>query len=76
MVLFTKENMDADKPIPVVNIPPVSFIGGPSKKGITCNMQGVWDPDISVAVLIAVGVLVEEALLDIVINARRAVIHS
>ena len=34
-VLFTKENMDADKPIPVVNIPPVSFIGGPTSQGIT-----------------------------------------
>ena len=29
VVLFTKENMDSDKPVPVVNIPPVRFIGGP-----------------------------------------------
>ena len=27
VVLFTKENIDADKPVPVVNIPPMSFIG-------------------------------------------------
>ena len=29
--LFTKDNMEAYKPVPVVNLPPVSFIGGHSK---------------------------------------------
>ena len=29
VVLFTKDNMDAYKPVPVLNIPPVRFIGGP-----------------------------------------------
>ena len=33
VVIFTKDNMDADKPVQVVNIPPVRFIGGPSKHG-------------------------------------------
>ena len=28
VVLFTKDNMDADKPVPVVNIPHVGYIGG------------------------------------------------
>ena len=28
VVLFTKYNMDADKPVPVVNLPTVWFIGG------------------------------------------------
>ena len=32
VVIFTKENMEVDKPVPVVNFPPVKFIGGPSKQ--------------------------------------------
>ena len=28
LVIFTKEIMDADEPVPVLNLPPVSFIGG------------------------------------------------
>ena len=32
VVIFTKDNMDVDKPVPVVNLPPVRFIGGPSKQ--------------------------------------------
>ena len=28
-VLFTKENMDTDKPVPVVNLTNVKFIGAP-----------------------------------------------
>ena len=32
MVLFTKYIMDADKPIPVVNILPMRFIGDPKKR--------------------------------------------
>ena len=45
MVLFTKGNTYADKPVPVVNLPPVRFIGDPSKQGITGNIQGAWDPN-------------------------------
>ena len=75
VVIFTKENMEADNPVPVVNLPPVRFIGGPSKQGITENVQGAWGIDISVSVVIAVGVPVEEALEDIVMNSRRAVIR-
>ena len=40
MVPFTKENTDADKPVPVVNFPHVRFIGGPSKQGIIGNIRG------------------------------------
>ena len=29
VVLCTKDNMDEDKPVPVINLPPVKFIGGP-----------------------------------------------
>ena len=75
VVLFTKENMNVDKPFPVVNLPPVRFIGGPSKQGITVNIQGVWEPDISVVVVTSVGVPVEEVLSDIGMNSKRAVIH-
>ena len=53
--------MDADKPVQVVNIPPVRFIGGPSKQGIKGDIQGYWYPDRSVAVLMSVGIPLEEA---------------
>ena len=33
VVLFTKYNMDSDKPVPVVNLPDVRFICGPSNQG-------------------------------------------
>ena len=56
VVLFTKYNMDADKPVIVVNLPPVRFICGPSKQGRTLNIQVVWDPDRLVAVIMSVGV--------------------
>ena len=62
MVLFTKENTDADKPVPVVNLPPVRFIGGISKQGITGNIQGACDSDILIAVIADVDVPVEELL--------------
>ena len=75
MVLFTKDNMDADKPVPVVNLPPVSFIGGPSNQVRTGYIQGVWDPDILVAVATAVGVLAEEALFYIGMNASSVLIR-
>ena len=51
--------MDADKPVPVLNILPVRFIGGPSKQGKTGNIQGAWYPDISVAVVIVVVIPVQ-----------------
>ena len=67
--------MYADKPVPVVNLPPMMFIGTPSKQVRTGNIKGTWDTDRSVEVVTAVGVPVEEALSDIGMNARRAVIH-
>ena len=33
VVLFTKESLDEDKPILVINIPPLKFTGGTTKKG-------------------------------------------
>ena len=64
--------MNADKPVPVVNIPPVKCIG---HQVITGNIQGSWYPEISVAVITTVGVPVEEALADIVMNSINVVIH-
>ena len=75
MVLFTEDNMDADKPIPVVIIPPERFIGIPTRQGITGSIQGSWDPEISVAVITTVGITVEEALDDIGMKTRNLVIH-
>ena len=46
VVLFTKENTDADKPVPVVNLPPVRFIGGPTSQGRKGSIYGCWDPEI------------------------------
>ena len=40
VVLFTKYNMGADKPVPVVILPPVSFIGCPTIHGRTGSIQG------------------------------------
>ena len=74
MLLFTKYSMDADKPVPVVNIPPVKFIGITTNQGITVNIQESCYPEISVAVIITVGVPVEEYLADIGINFRKVVI--
>ena len=51
--------MDEDKPILVVNLPPVRFLGGPAKKGIPGNMKGAWDPLKMVAVVTTMGVLVK-----------------
>ena len=42
VVVFTKDNMDADKSVPVVIIPTVRFIGGPTMRGITGSIQGSW----------------------------------
>ena len=75
MVLSTKDIMDADKPVPVVNIPSVRLISATKKQGIICSIRGAWDPEILVAVITTVGVPVEEALADIVMKAKKLVIH-
>ena len=54
--LFTIYNMDSDKPVPVLNLPPVIFIGG---------------PDRSLSMVMDMGVSVDEALLEIGMNTRR-----
>ena len=74
-VPFTKDCMDADKTVPVVNIPPVRFIGGHSKKVKTGKIQGYLELEILVAVITTVGVPVEEALEDIVMKPRNVVIY-
>ena len=53
----------------------MKFASGNTNQVITGNIQGVWDPDISVAVITAVGIPVEEVLLCIGMNDRRAVIN-
>ena len=45
VVLFTKEIMDVDKPVPVVILPPVRFIYRQTSKVTKGIIQGVWDPD-------------------------------
>ena len=74
VVLFTKEIVDVDKSILVGNIPPLKFLSGPKKEVITGHMQGAWEPDRSVAVVMALSVPVEEYLPYIGINSRIAVI--
>ena len=44
VVLFTKDNTDADKPVPVVILSPVRFIGGPTRQKRTGIIQGAWYP--------------------------------
>ena len=44
MGLFTKDNMDADKTIPVVNIPTLKFICVLTSQGRIGSIQGAWDP--------------------------------
>ena len=39
VVLLTKDNMDADKPVPMVNIPLIRFIGGTTRQVITGSIQ-------------------------------------
>ena len=75
MALFTKEISDADEPYLVENLPPLKFAGGPTNQGRKGKNQGDWDPDRSVSVIKAVGIPVDEALLEIGMNSRRAVIH-
>ena len=75
VVIITEENIDTYKIVAVVNLPLVRFISGPTKNGIRGNINGAWYPDISVAVVTALGVLVEEVLSDIGMNSSRSVIH-
>ena len=70
VVLFKKDKMDADKPVPVVILLHMRFIGGPTRHKITGSIQGSWDPEISVAVITTVGIPVEEDLADIRMNHR------
>ena len=44
VVIFTKYNIDTDKPVLVLNTPPVSFIGVPTSQGITGSIQRSCDP--------------------------------
>ena len=46
VVLLMKENINADKHVPVVNLPPVRFIGGHTSQGRTGSIYGCWDPEI------------------------------
>ena len=62
VVLFTKYNMGAYKTVPVVNIPPVRFIGGPTKQVRSGNIQVSYDPEILVAMITTLSVPVEESL--------------
>ena len=47
VVIFTKYNMDSDKPVPVVNLPDVRFICGPSNQGKQANSGSVGNRFIS-----------------------------
>ena len=66
--------MDTDKPVPVVDLPPMKYIGITTNQGITVNIQGAWYPEISVAVITTVGVPVEEDLADIGIKNINVVV--
>ena len=71
MILFTKESMDEDKPVPVINILPVNFTGGPINQGITGNTKVTRDQEISVSVITMVVVPVEEDFYGIIIKYRK-----
>ena len=43
VVIFTKNSMELDKTILVVNLPPLSFLDGPTNQRIKVSMQGDWD---------------------------------
>ena len=75
VVLFTKDNTGADKPAPLVILPPVRFIGGPTRKVRTVSIQESWDPERSVAVITTVGIPVEEDLDDIGMKTINMVVH-
>ena len=54
---------------------PTVTANGSKRINRTDNIQRYWYPEISVDVITMVGVTVKEALSDIRINARIAVIH-
>ena len=74
-VLLKKYNINADKPVPVGNLPPMRFMGGSIKQGITGIIQVSWYPEISVAVITTVWIPVEEDLADIGIKTINVVIN-
>ena len=67
--------MGADKTVSVLIPPPVRFICGPTRHGITGSIQGSGEPEISVSVIATVGIPVEEALADTGTETRNVVIH-
>ena len=75
MVLFTKENMGAYKPVPVVILPPVRSIDGPTSQEILGRIKVSWDPEISIAVITMVWIPVEKALDGIGMETINVVIH-
>ena len=75
LVIFTTDNIDADKPIPVVILPPVRFIGDPTIQKRTGSKQESWYPEISVAVITTAAVPVEDDLDYIGKKNRNGVIH-
>ena len=58
VVLFITGSLHSDKPILVGNLPPLKFSGGPKKQGRIGNIQGSWDQNRSVVVVINIDVLV------------------
>ena len=67
--------MGANKPVPVVIIPPVRLIGVPKNHGRIGSMQGSWDPEILVSVINTLGIPVEEDLSGIGMEIINVVIH-
>ena len=67
--------MDGDKPVPVIVLPSVRYIGGPIMQVITGIIQGLWDPEISVAVITTAGIPLEDSLAGIGMKTRNLVIH-
>ena len=67
--------MDVDKPITVVNFPPVRFIGGTTSHGRTVSIHVSWYPEKSVSVITTVGVPAEQSLAYIGMKTKNVVIH-
>ena len=67
--------MDTEKLIPVVNLPPMRFLGSPTMNITTGNIKGAWYTKILVSVTTTVGAPVEVALADIGMKSQKVVIH-
>ena len=67
--------MDEYKPVPVVFLPHLRFIGVTTRHVRTGSVQGSWDPERSASIISTVGIPVEEALADIGIKIINVVIH-